>query len=141
MQIYKYSILWIASLILGFVSYNFSYADTNCLGTSQESVSLFLQGCADDPENAISPGLAGSGKMGLAALITKVAQRVIEFGALFAIGAIVFSGIQYTTSYGDDEKVKKAKMTGIYALTGLLLLLVSFPLVSIIVNFIYSLWK
>ncbi len=64
---------------------------------------------------------------------------MIEFGALFAIGAIVFSGIQYTTSYGEDEKVKKAKMTGIYALIGLLLLLIAFPLVDIIINFLYSL--
>ena len=64
---------------------------------------------------------------------------MIEFGALFAIGAIVFSGIQYTTSYGEDEKVKKAKMTGIYALIGLFLLLLAFPLVNIIVNFLYSL--
>ena len=45
------------------------------------------------------------------ALIKSVAKTVISFGALFAIGAIVFSGIQYTTSYGDDEKVKKAKTT------------------------------
>jgi hypothetical protein len=64
---------------------------------------------------------------------------VISFGALFAIGAIVFSGIQYTTSYGDDEKVKKAKMTGIYAVIGLFLLLLAFPLVDILINFIYSL--
>jgi hypothetical protein len=41
---------------------------------------------------------------------------VIAFGALFAIGALVFTGIQYTMSYGDDEKIKKAKTTGIYAL-------------------------
>jgi Type IV secretion system pilin len=64
---------------------------------------------------------------------------VIAFGSLFAIGAIVFSGIQYTTSYGDDEKVKKAKTTGIYAISGLLLLLLAFPLVDIIINFVYSL--
>lgn len=51
----------------------------------------------------------------------------------------MFSGVKYTTSYGDDEKVKKAKMTGVYAITGLLLLLTAFPLVDIIVNFIYNL--
>ena len=72
-------------------------------------------------------------------LITSIAEKVIAFGALFAIGAIVFSGIQYTTSYGDDEKVKKAKTTGIYALIGLLLLLLAFPLVNIVIRFIYSL--
>lgn len=69
----------------------------------------------------------------------QTAKRVIQFGALFAIGAIVFSGVQYTTSFGDDEKVKKAKTTGIYAVIGLLLLLVAFPLVDIVVNFVYGL--
>ena len=64
---------------------------------------------------------------------------MIAFGALFAVGAVVFSGIQYTTSYGDDEKIKKAKNTGVYALIGLILLLVAFPSVDIVINFIYSL--
>jgi hypothetical protein len=48
--------------------------------------------------------------------VINIAKQVIAFGALFAIGALVFTGIQYTISYGDDEKVKKAKTTGIYAL-------------------------
>jgi hypothetical protein len=51
----------------------------------------------------------------------------------------VYSGIQYTLSYGDDEKIKKAKMTWIYSAIGLLLLLLAFPLVDILVNFIFSL--
>jgi Type IV secretion system pilin len=69
----------------------------------------------------------------------KIANRVLSFGALFAIGAIVFSGIKYTTSAGDDEKTKSAKNILIYAIIGLLLLLTAFPLVDIIVKFIYNL--
>jgi hypothetical protein len=88
--------------------------------------------------NAIS-NQAIDGTEWMKILIASTAEKVIAFGALFSIGAIVFSWIQYTTSYGDDEKVKKAKTTGIYALTGLLLLLVAFSLVNIIVTFIYSL--
>ena len=70
-----------------------------------------------------------------------IANRVLSFGALFAIGAIVWSGIRYTTSAGDDEKTKSAKNILIYAIIGLLLLLTAFPLVDIIVRFIYSLGK
>lgn len=55
-------------------------------------------------------------------MLQSVGEKVIAFGALFAIGAIVFSGIRYTTSYGDEEKIKKAKSTAIYALIGLVLL-------------------
>ena len=69
----------------------------------------------------------------------KISERILQFGALFAIGAIVFSGIRYTTSAGDDEKLKSAKNTAIYAIIGLILLLTAFPLVDILVNFIYNL--
>ena len=79
-----------------------------------------------------------AGKENMHVLVADIAKGIISFGALFAIGAIVFSGVQYTTSYGDDEKIKKAKMTGIYAVTGLLLLLVAFPMVNIVIDFIYK---
>jgi Type IV secretion system pilin len=82
---------------------------------------------------------ASGGQEGVKELVVNIATRILQFGALFAIGAIVFSGIRYTTSAGDDEKTKSAKNTLIYAIIGLLLLLTAFPLVDMIVNFIYSL--
>ncbi len=72
-------------------------------------------------------------------LVKTVAERVIGFGVLFAIGAIVFAGIRYTTSAGDDEKIKSAKSTLTYAVVWFTLLLVAFPLVDIIIGFIYGL--
>jgi hypothetical protein len=51
----------------------------------------------------------------------------------------VFSGIRYTTSAGDDEKLKSAKNIATYAIIGLLLLLTAFPLVDILIGFVYSL--
>ena len=68
-----------------------------------------------------------------------IAEGALGFAALFAIGAIVFAGIRYTTSLGEDEKLKNAKDTAIYALIGLVLVLLAFPLVEVIVNFIYDL--
>lgn len=72
--------------------------------------------------------------------VKKVATQVIAYGALFAIGALVASGIMYTVAYGDDGRMTTAKNIGIYALIGLVLLVVAFPLVGIIVDFIYGLW-
>jgi hypothetical protein len=99
--------------------------------------SQFLRDCAGNPPNAVNPEQA----LTIKELVRNIAQKVIQFGALFAIGAIVFAGIRYTTSYGDDEKIKHAKTTGIYAVIGLLLLGLAFPLVDIVVNFIYTLGK
>ncbi len=101
-------------ICIGLFSYNFSYAA--CIGTFDGDAASFLQGCANTSTNiGIMPVTDGADSV--QSLIVSVSEKVIAFGALFAIGAIVFSGIQYTTAYGDDEKVKKAKMTGIYALT------------------------
>jgi hypothetical protein len=112
----------------------FAICDIN----SQASAGTFLKGCSDDGNNSISLG-QGNDATNIKKLVISISKQVIGFGALFAIGAIVFSGIQYTTSYGDDEKVKKAKTTGVYAIIGLLLLLLAFPLVDIMVNFVYGL--
>jgi len=100
----------------------------------------YLKACAElNPANAIDPVGWGGGVEAVKDLVKKVSKGVIAFGALLAIGAIVFSGVQYTMSYGDDEKIKKAKSTGVYAIMGLILLLVAFPFVDIMINFVYSL--
>ena len=114
-------------------------ASSHCPATSDLSASAYLKWCAGTPANAIDPSQGGDGVTAIKALVRSIAKTVLAFWALFAIGAIVFSGIQYTTSYGDDEKVKKAKTTGVYAIIGLLLILLAFPLVDIVVNFVYGL--
>ena len=44
----------------------------------------------------------------------------------------------YINQFGSEEKLKKAKMTGLYSLIGLILLLISFGIVDIFINFIYT---
>lgn len=108
-----------------------------CTLSTTDAVS-FLQDCANDPVNAVS-NQGNTGTAGVKELVQSVAEKFIAFGALFAVGALVFAGIRYTTSYGDDEKIKHAKSTGIYALIGLLILGLAFPFVDTIVTFIYNL--
>lgn len=138
MRIRNFIIIALSTLSIGFCTFTTWYA--GCISDFQWSAVAFLQGCAQEGENVgIDPSRAGKENMHV--LVADIAKGIISFGALFAIGAIVFSGVQYTTSYGDDEKIKKAKMTGIYAVTGLLLLLVAFPMVNIVIDFIYKIWS
>lgn len=65
-----------------------------------------------------------------------IVERAISLGAVFAVAFLVWAGIQYTTAYGDDEKIKHAKSTGIYATAGLILLMAAFGLVDIFIGFI-----
>lgn len=130
-------LLFISIFFVSIVSGSFVQAE--CDLSTTDAVT-FLQECANngDPANAVSNG----GDMWtewVKELLVIVGERVIAFWALFAIGAIVFSGIRYTTSYGDEEKIKKAKSTALYALIGLILLWTAFPFIDIIVSFIYSL--
>lgn len=62
--------------------------------------------------------------------------------ALYAIGAlsvlvIIFSGVQYVTSAGDADAVKKAKNTLLYAVVGLVVALLAYA----IVNFVLTSFK
>jgi hypothetical protein len=47
--------------------------------------------------------------------------------------------MRYVSSTWDDERIKWAKNTLIYAIVGLVLLLTAFPFVDVIIGFIYSL--
>jgi hypothetical protein len=143
MRILQYLIIIaisIGSLLFTYSFYQVTYAD-GCSATSNGDATQFLTDCSqvgNASKGAIEPAI-GNATDSIKTLITTVAERVISFGALFAIGAIVWSGIQYNISYGDDEKIKKAKTTSIYALIGLFLLLVAFPMVNIVVEFVYGL--
>jgi hypothetical protein len=107
----------------------------NCKYDPNQSATAFLDGCGtgSDPIPALD-----TWEDWVREMVKKVAKTALWFAALFAIGAIVWSGIQYTTSYGDDEKIKKAKSTATFALIWLIIALTSFSLVSILVNFIYE---
>lgn len=103
-----------------------------------QSATDFLVGCSTDSSNAVITS-GWYWKESVRDLVIIIAERIIQFGALFAIGAIVFAGMRYTTSSWDDERIKWAKNTLIYAVIWLFLLLVAFPFVDVIIWFVYGL--
>lgn len=115
-----------------------SFADaSDCDAASQGNAAEFLAKCASGT-TGIQVKADGS-VTSVKDRIVDIAKKAIAFGALLAVGAIVWAGIQYTKSFGEDESLKKAKNTGIYAVIGLILLMSAFGLVDIIINFIYGL--
>lgn len=101
------------------------------------SADQFLTECAGGTTGIDPSGYTGD-MDGTRKQIVDIANGAISFGALLAVWALVWSGIQYTKAYGEDEKLKKAKATWTYSLIGLILLLVAFGLVDIFINFIYT---
>lgn len=98
----------------------------------------FLTDCSQEQNGFINPSDTVSTTTGIQQRVGEIATGAISLWALLAVGAIVWAGIQYTKSFGDDEKLKKAKTTGIYAVIGLILMMLSFSLVDVIINFIFK---
>lgn len=124
---------------ISFLLFGTTFA-SDCNITSEWNAVEFLTQCSqwEASDNAIKITSWSSGSAWFKEKLVTIVNGFLRFGALFAVGAIVFAGVQYTTSYGDDEKIKKAKTTWVYALIWLFILLISFPLVDIIVNFVYG---
>ncbi len=101
------------------------------------SAEEFLSTCGQQT-GGVDPSTYSQDKEGTRDQIIAIANGAISFGALLAVWAIVWSGIQYTKAFGEDEKLKKAKTTWIYSLIWLILLLISFGIVDIFINFIYT---
>ncbi len=107
-----------------------------CVFVDGQSATNMLTACGAGT-HGIDPLADSDGKEGIKNRIITIAQVAITLWALLAVGAIVWAGIQYTYSYGEDEKLKKAKSTALFALIGLVLIMWAFPFVDIFINFIY----
>lgn len=87
-----------------------------------------------------SSGLPEPAKMGLpfewsseaTRPVVLIIKEAIKYVGLIAILVVSWGGIQFLTSIGNDEKVKHAKQTVIYALVWVLLSVVSYTIVDIV---------
>lgn len=67
-------------------------------------------------------------------IIKNVINAALVFAGIVALFLIIFSGTQYITSKGDPQKVEGAKKTLTWAIIGLVLIFLSFFIVSLISN-------
>lgn len=68
--------------------------------------------------------------------IPAVFQNAVKAALIFASAAavffIIFSGIKFITSGGDPKKIESARHTIMYAILGLLIILLSFLIINLI---------
>lgn len=137
----------LASIILafiGFLSFSPAFALSldfsiggggGCSYDGYGSVQNALRGCT--PKGSLTSddySIAG----GVKEKIVRVTNQLILVGSILAVGGIVFAAVLYTSALGDGEKVKKAKTAFKFAITGFVLMLLSFPIVNALVNLIYG---
>jgi hypothetical protein len=142
-HVFQFKFMKILYLLVILISLFFNlwayWAPDHCVIAPNETrmAHEFLTACAT-MTSWIDPSNFSQDKEGTRNQIIAIANGAISFGALLAVWAIVWSGVQYTKAFGEDEKLKKAKATWIYSLIWLLLLLISFGMVDIFINFIYT---
>lgn len=63
-----------------------------------------------------------------------VVKRVIDYALIFvgaiALGFVIYGGVLYITSGGDAEKTTKARNTLLYAILGVIVVVISYALVT-----------
>src|ERR1039457_3096164 len=88
--------------------------------------SQVLTGVGQTPNNCSDSGVTGT---------AAVAVNILSWVAgIVTVVMIIFSGIKYTTSGGDSQKVSSAKNSLIYALVGLVIVALTQTLVHFVLN-------
>ena len=89
---------------------------------------------AEEGLQAINTALAPTGVSGtdnLSDLILGYVNFSLPYLTLAAFVGFVYAGFLYVTSYGNDEQVQKSKKIMIYAVIGLILVIISFSVVQL----------
>lgn len=85
-------------------------------------------------KTAGSGGVCANKDKTVEGLIPTVIKTLLFLIGAIAVIMIVFAGFQYATSAGDTGKVTKAKNTIMYAVIGLLVAILSYAIVSFVLN-------
>ncbi len=72
-----------------------------------------------------------TGESDLGDLILKYVNFVLPYLALAAFVGFIYAGFMYVTAYGNDEQVQKSKKIIIYAIVGLVLVILSYSIVQL----------
>lgn len=90
-----------------------------------------ILGPGDNPEVI---GGATGGETSLRGLVLTIVNYFLGFLGLLAVIMIIYGGVSYVTSAGNDEAVGKAKKVIMYALIGIIVILLSFVLVRAVLG-------
>jgi amino acid transporter len=75
----------------------------------------------------------------LGPIIIKMIDFLLGFAALIAVLFIIYAGILYVTSSGNQDRVKNAKNALTYSIIGLVVIILSYFLVQLIINMVSKL--
>lgn len=83
--------------------------------------------------NTVS-GEFGNNSTTVESVVKTVINTILYIVGILAVIMVIFGGVQYTTSAGDQAKVTKAKNTILYGLIGLVVAILSYAIVNFVVT-------
>lgn len=72
----------------------------------------------------------------LPTIVQNILNAIIGITGIIAVIFIIIGGVQYMTSTGDAPKVQKAKNTILYAVIGLIIVILAFVIVNWVINMV-----
>lgn len=78
--------------------------------------------------------LLTGGQTGIRALVLAIINFFLTFLGLLAVVMVIYGGFLYVGSAGNEENVNKAKKILMYAVIGIIIIIVSFALVNAILG-------
>lgn len=95
------------------------------------TASAALLSPTDNPQEiAAATGGEGSAR----SLALRMVSYFLTFLGLIAVVMVIYGGITYVTAAGEDEKINSAKKIIMYALIGIVIVLISFAIVNTILG-------
>ena len=89
----------------------------------------------DEAQNGAKLANSGSGSnQNLPDIITTIINVMLFIAGALAVIMIIYGGIRYITAHGDEKQVKVAKDTIVYSVTGLIIAILAYALVTFIFN-------
>lgn len=85
-------------------------------------------------DNPAEVSSATGGETSLRALVLRIVNYFLTFLGIVAVIMVIYGGVLYVTAAGNDDAVGKAKKIIMYALIGIIIILLSFALVNTILG-------
>ncbi len=90
------------------------------------------------PDEATQEGQEGAENILIDTILPYYAVGLVGFVGILSVVFLLIAGVRFSTAYGNDEAIQKAKDQAMYALVGLVLALLSYTIIRIITNIKYE---
>lgn len=85
-----------------------------------------------DQPGAVAASTGGTGS--IRELAVRIINYVLGFLGLIAVAMIIYGGVSYVTAAGDQTKVDNAKKVILYAILGLIIVILSYAIVNTVLG-------